>query len=154
MDKNKVVIIVLIIIIIALAAFVGASFINNQKDNIKVFNNTIDGVGTFNSINVTNFTLSNSSNDQQTDYLANDSRAQISITSSSSAIDVTISEAEKVNDSAKGHTIYKSTANVGEYKGEIRYFTILKDNDKDRYIMISTDNHNLTSMIVDSFKMF
>ena len=154
MDKNKIVIIVLIIIIIALATFVGASFINNQNDNIKVFNNTIEGVGTFNSINVTNFTLSNSSNDQQTNYLANDSRAQITITSSSSAIDVTISEAEKVNDSAKGHTIYKSTANVGEYKGEIRYFTILKDNDKDRYIMISTDNHNLTSMIVDSFKMF
>ena len=154
MEKNKVIIIVLVVIIIALAALVGASFMNNQKNDITVFNNTIDGVGTFNSTNVTNFTLANSSNDQQTNYVANDSRAQITTTSSSSAIEVTISEAEKVNDSAKGHTIYKDTANIGEYKGEVRYFTILKDNDKERYIMISTDDYNLTSMIVDSFKMF
>ncbi len=154
MEKNKLVIIVLVIIIIALAALVGASFMNNQKNDIKVFNNTIEGVGTFNSTNVTNFTKANSSNGQQTNYVANDSRAQITTTSSSSAIEVTISEAEKVNDSAKGHTIYKDTANIGEYKGEVRYFTILKDNDKERYIMISTDDYNLTSMIVDSFKMF
>lgn len=154
MEKNKLVIIVLVIIIIALAALVGASFMNNQKNDIKVFNNTIEGVGTFNSTNVTNFTKANSSNDQQTNYVANDSRAQITTTSSSSAMEVTISEAEKVNDSAKGHTIYKNTANIGEYKGEVRYFTFLKDNDNNRYIMISTDNHNLTSMIVDSFKMF
>ena len=155
MDKKNIMIIVLVIVVIALFAFIAMNFINNSpQNNVVIYNNSIDGLGTFNSTNVTNFTLANSSNDQQTNYVANDSRAQITTTSSSSAIEVTISEAEKVNDSAKGHTIYKDTANIGEYKGEVRYFTILKDNDKERYIMISTDDYNLTSMIVDSFKMF
>ena len=154
MDKNKMIIIILVIVITSLAALIGGSLFMNSKNDEIIYNNTIDDVGTFNSVNVTNFVLANSSNDRQTDYVGNDSRAQITTTSSSSAIEVTISEAEKVNDSAGGHTIYKNTANIGEYKGEIRYFSILKDNDKERYIMISTDNHNLTSMIVDSFKMF
>ena len=153
MDKNKILIIILVIIIIVLAALIGGSLFMNNNTEI-IYNNTIDDVGTFNSVNVTNFELANSSNDRQTNYIGNDSRAQITTTSSSSAIEVTISEAEKVNDSAGGHTIYKDTANIGEYKGEIRYFSILKDNDKERYIMISTDNHDLTGMIVDSFKMF
>ena len=155
MDKNKIIILILLIVIIVLAALVGLSFMNtNQKDDVKIFNNTIEGVGTFNTTNVTNFTLDNSSNDVQTDYVGNDSRAQVSTSTSSSAIEVSVSEAEKVNDSAKGHTIYKNTANIGEYKGEVRYFSFLTDNDKDRYIFISTGDYNLTCMIVDSFKMF
>ena len=129
-------------------------FLNNTKNEVVIYNNTIDGLGTFNSTNVTNFTLSDSSNNVQTNYIANDTIAQVTTTSSSSAIEITISEAEKVNDSAKGHTIYKNTANMGEHKGEVRYFTILKDNDNQRYVMISTADFNLTSMIVDSFKFF
>lgn len=153
MEKNHILIISLLIIIIAIIG--GILFItNNSIEEVTVYNNTIDGVGTFNSTNVTNFILDDSSNDIQTNYLANDSIAQISTTSSSSAIEVTTSEAERVNDSPEGHTIYKDTANIGEHKGEVRYFSILKDNDKERYIMISTDNFNLTSMIVDTFTIF
>lgn len=144
----------MVIIIIALAALISFSFLTNNQDNVKIYNNTIDGVGTFNTFNVTNFVLDNYSNDKQTNYLGNDSIAQVTTTTSSSVIDVTISEADKVNDSAEGHTIYKNTATIGEYKGEVRYFSILKDNEKDRYIFISTGDYNLTCMMVDSFKMF
>lgn len=145
----------MVIIIIALCALIGGFFMmNSQKDDVVIFNNTIDDIGTFNSTNVTNFTLSNRSNDLQTDYIANDTIAQVTVTSSSSAIEVTTSNAEKVNDSAEGHTIYKDTANVGEHKGDVRYFSILTDNEKSRYIMISTADHNLTGMMVDSFVMF
>ena len=45
-------------------------------------------------------------------------------------IEITDSEGEKVDDSAEGHTIYKTNANIGEFKGEVRYISILKDNDK------------------------
>lgn len=154
MNKNHIIIIILVIIIIALAALISFSFLTNNQDNVKIYNNTIDGVGTFNTFNVTNFVLDNYSNDKQTNYLGNDSIAQVTTTTSSSVIDVTISEADKVNDSAEGHTIYKNTATIGEYKGEVRYFSILKDNEKDRYIFISTGDYNLTCMMVDSFKMF
>ena len=119
-----------------------------------IYNNTIEGLGTFNSTNVTNFTLSNSSNEQQTNYIANDTIAQVTTTSSSSAVEITISEANKINDSAKGHTIYKDTANIGNHKGEVRYFSILKDNDNKRYVMISTADYNLTCMMVDTFKFY
>ena len=152
MNKNNIIIIFLVIVIIALITFIATPFIVNNQDNVIIYNNTIPDVGTFNSTNVTNFTLSNSTNDYQTDYIGNDSIAQISTTSSSSMIETTIDQADKVNDSAEGHTIYKNTANVGEYKGEIRYFSILQDNDNDRYVMISTADYNLTCMIVDSFK--
>ena len=156
MDKKKVIIIVLVIVIIALAAYIFAPslFMNSQKDTVKIYNNTIAGVGTFNTTNVTNFTLDNSSNNVQTDYLANDSRAQVSVINSTDfSMNASIAEAQKVNDSAKGHTIYKNTATVGQYKGEVRYFSYLKDNDKQRYVYISTGDYNLTCMIVDSFKM-
>ena len=152
MNKNNIIIIFLVIVIIALITFIATPFIVNNQDNVIIYNNTIPDVGTFNSTNVTNFTLSNSTNDYQTDYIGNDSIAQISTTSSSSMIETTIDQADKVNDSAEGHTIYKNTANVAEYKGEIRYFSILQDNDNDRYVMISTADYNLTCMIVDSFK--
>ena len=155
MDKKNIIIIVLAIAVIALIAYIAMGFVNiNPQDNVVIYNNSIDGLGTFNSTNVTNFTLSNSSNSQQTDYIANDTIAQVSTTSSSSAVEVTISEADKVNDSAEGHTIYKNTANMGAHKGEVRYFSILKDIDNQRYVMISTADYNLTCMIVDSFKFY
>lgn len=153
MNKNHIIIIILIVIIVALIALIALPFItDSQKDDIIIYNNTIEGVGTFNTTNVTNFTLDRETS-KQTDYLANDSISQISTTSSSYAIETTISEAEKVNDSAEGHTIYKNTANIGEHKGDVRYFSVLKDNDKDRYIFISTPDYNLTCMVVDSFKI-
>ena len=152
MDKKNIIIIALVIVVIILAILVAGVFINNNSENkVTIYNNTIDGVGTFNTTNVTNFTLTDRQNNQ-IDYIANDSIAQVTISSSSADVEVTISEADRVNDSAKGHTIYKNTANIGEHKGEVRYFSILKDNDNSRYILISTADYNLTCMIVDSFK--
>ncbi len=145
-------IIAIAIIVCGIINVYNANEIQKELNKPIVFNNTIEGVGTFQSINTTNFTISNSSNDQQTDYKANDTITQITTTSSSSAVEITKSEAEKVNDTPKGHTIYKNTANIGEHKGEVRYFTILKDNDNQRYIMISSGNYNLTAKIVDTFK--
>ena len=149
--ENRKIIIILVVILIVLAAAVAMLFVNKSNEPV-IYNNTIPGVGTFNSTNVTNFTYSDSSNDIQTDYIANDTIAQITVTKSSSAVEITTSEADRVNDSPKGHTIYKNTANVGKHKGEVRYFSILKDQDNGRYIMISTSDYNLTCMIVDSFK--
>ena len=155
MDKKNIIIIVLAIVVIALIALVATSFMNlNQKNDVVIYNNTIDGLGTFNTTNVTNFTLNESSNGRQTNYVANDTIAQITTTASSSAIEITISEADRVNDSAKGHTIYKNTATIGDHKGEVRYFSILKDQDNQRYVFISTADYNLTCMIVDSFKFY
>lgn len=154
MDKKNIVIIALVIILIVMAVLVAGIFINNDQNKVVIYNNTIDGVGTFNTTNVTNFTLSNSSNEYQTDYVANDTIAQVTTTSSSSLVDVTVSEAVRVNDSAEGHTIYKDTATIGEHKGDVRYFSILRDGDNQRYVFISTADYNLTCMIVDSFKFF
>ena len=155
MDKKNIIIIVLAIVVIALIALVATSFMNlNQKNDVVIYNNTIDGLGTFNTTNVTNFTLNESSNGRQTNYVANDTIAQITTTASSSAIEITVSEADRVNDSAKGHTIYKNTATIGDHKGEVRYFSILKDQDNQRYVFISTADYNLTYMIVDSFKFY
>ena len=150
MEKRKIIIILAVILIVMVAA-VAVLFINNSNKPV-IYVNTIPGVGTFNSTNVTNFTLTPSSYSYQTDYMANDSIAQVSVCTSSAVIEITISEADKVNDSAEGHTIYKTTANVGEHKGEVRYFSILNDQDNGRYIFISTADYNLTCMIVDSFK--
>lgn len=153
MNRNHIIITVLVIIIVALSVFIALPFITDSpKDDVVIYNNTIEGIGTFNTTNVTNFTFDRET-EKQTDYLANDSISQISTFTSSAVIETTISEADKVNDSSEGHTIYKNTANIGEYKGEVRYFSILKDNDKDRYIFISTGDYNLTCMIVDSFKI-
>ena len=118
----------------------------NKGNGTKIYNNTINGVGTFNTTNITNFTLSNSSNDYHTNYVANDTITQITTTSSSSLIEITFSEADKVNDSAKGHTIYKNTANISEHKEEVRYFSILKDK--------KTANKNLTKLIDTNFKTY
>ncbi len=155
MDKKNIIIIVLAIVIIALIAVVASSFVNfNTEKGPVVYNNTIEGLGTFNTTNVTNFTLNESSNSVQNNYVGNDTIAQVTTTSSSSAVEITISEADRVNDSAKGHTIYKTTANIGSHKGEVRYFSILKDQDNQKYVMISTGDYNLTSMMVDSFKFY
>ncbi|MBO6273966.1 MAG: hypothetical protein J6M91_00195, partial [Methanobrevibacter sp.] len=135
MDKKNIIIIVLAIVIIALVAVVASSFVNfSSEKGPVVYNNTIEGLGTFNTTNVTNFTLNESSNSVQNNYVGNDTIAQVTTTSSSSAIEITISEADRVNDSAKGHTIYKNTATIGDHKGEVRYFSILKDQDNQRYV--------------------
>ena len=157
MDKNKIIIIILVIIIIALAALIGGFlFMNNTKDDTVIYNNTIDDVGTFNTTNVTNFTLDEeSTNYKGTHYLANSTiMAEVTTFTQTYLMENTISSSEKVNDSPKGHTIYKTTSNIGDRKGEVRYVSFLTDNDRQRHIEINSEDYNLTCMMVDSFKMF
>ncbi len=157
MDKNHTIIIILVIVIIALAAIIGGFlFMNNPKNNVVIYNNTIEDVGTFNTTNVTNFTLDNeSSTDAQTHYLVEDPLvAEVTVFSQTSLMENTIDGAEKVNDSPEGHVIYKNTANIGEHKGDVRYISFLTDNERQRHIMINSADYNLTCMMVDSFKMF
>jgi len=157
MDKNRIIIIILVIIIIALAALIGGFlFMNNAKDDTVIYNNTIDDVGTFNTTNVTNFTLDEeSTNYKGTHYLANSTiMAEVTTFTQTYLMENTISSSEKVNDSPKGHTIYKTTSNIGDRKGEVRYVSFLTDNDRQRHIEINSEDYNLTCMMVDSFKMF
>ena len=65
------------IIVCGIINVYNANEIQKELNKPIIFNNTIEGVGTFQSINTTNFTISNSSNDQQTDYKANDTITQI-----------------------------------------------------------------------------
>ena len=148
--NKKMIIIIVVIAILAIAG--GLYYMNkNQTKNVLVYNNTIKDVGSFKSCDVSDFKLSPIGDDGQTHYVGNDTIAQISVITSASAIDDAVSDAEKVNDSAGGHTIYKNTANVGEHKGDVRYFAVLEDNG--RFIFITTDSYNNTCTIVDSFEI-
>ena len=153
MNKNHIIIIILVIVIIALSALVGISLLGNQKDNVIVYNNTIKGVGTFNPTNVNNFTF-DSAKDGTDYYLANDSKTQVAVIGDKDVMKITKDDSERVNDSAAGHTIYKTTANVGKYKGEVRYTSFLENGDKDQYIYLGSPDYNVTCMMVDTFKMF
>ena len=156
MDKNHIIIGILVIVIVSLIALLCVPFLTNNEEEITIYNNTIDDVGTFNTTNVTNFTLDEeSTNEKGTHYLADGlPLAEIVVFSQTYLMENTIEDAEKVNDSPEGHAIYKNTANIGEYKGEVRYFSFLTDNEKERHILINSADYNLTCMMVDSFKMF
>ena len=152
----------ILIIILVLAVIVGASVIlygsqmNSimiHKDEPVIYNNTIEGVGAFQSMNATNFTENYTSARGQTFYTSNLTGCEISTISDSDMVEITKNEADKVNDSPKGHTIYKNTANIGEHKGEVRYISFIKDQDNNRWIMISSPDKNLTDLMVDSFKV-
>ena len=153
MNKNHIIIIILVIVIIALSALVGISLLGNQKDNVIVYNNTIKGVGTFNTTNVTNFTF-DYAKDGTDYYIANDSKTQVSVTGDKEVMEITKDDSERVNDSAAGHTIYKTTATVGKYKGEVRYVSFLENGDKNQYIYLGSPDYNVTCMMVDTFRMF
>ena len=150
-----------ILIILVIAVIVGAGVIlyGNQLQSIMthknepiIYNNTIDGVGAFQSTNATNF-KENGTTNGQTFYTSNLTGCEISTIADSDMVEITKNESVKVNDSPKGHTIYKNTANTGDKKGEVRYFTFIKDQDNSRWIMINSPNKNLTDLMVDSFKV-
>ena len=151
----------ILIIILVIAVIVGACVIlyGNQLQSIMthknepvIYNNTIDGVGAFQSTNATNF-KENGTTNGQTFYTSNLTGCEISTITEGDMVEITKNESVKVNDSPKGHTIYKNTANTGDKKGEVRYFTFIKDQDNNRWIMINSPNKNLTDLMVDSFKV-
>lgn len=153
MNRNHVIIIILVVVITALGALIGLSMFGEQKDDVVVYNNTIEGVGTFNTTNVTNFTF-DYEKDGTNYYIANDSKTQVAVITDRDVMELTRDNCERVNDSAAGHTIYKTTANMGKYKGEVRYKSLLENPDKDQYIYMGGPDYNVTCMMVDSFKMF
>ena len=152
----------ILIIILVLAVIVGASVIlyGNQINNIItqnngpiIYNNTIEGVGAFQSTNATNFTENETTPKGQTFYSSNWTGCEISTLPNIDKWEVPDTDCVKVNDSPKGHTIYKLTANMGEHKGEVRYVSYLKDIDNDRWISVGSPDKNLTDLMVDSFKV-
>ena len=78
MDKKNIIIIILTIILIIIAILAGGLFLtNNNTNEPTIYTNTIEGLGTFNTTNVTNFTF-DAEKTYQTDYLANDTITQVS----------------------------------------------------------------------------
>lgn len=127
-----------------------------QKESNKpiIYNNTIEGVGTFQSVNATNFTNIKDDGTGQVYYKSNLTGAEISVCDKDKKyFDINLLQGEKVNDTPKGHTIYKTHATVGESAGEVRYTAVIYDNDNNRIILISSPDKNLTDMMVDSFKV-
>ena len=153
MNKRNIIIIVLIIVVIAAIALYAYGSLNKNSFDVNaptVYANSIKDVGSFNTTSVTNFTLNNSTNDVQTDYVANDNITRVSVTSDSNFINATIDGATRVNETTNAHTIYKDTVTDGKYKGEIRYISILTDNNK--FFIVSSPDYNLTAMMADTFK--
>ena len=152
----------ILIIILFLAIIIGASVIlyGNQVNNIMthknepiIYNNTIEGVGAFQSMNATNFTENETSSKGQTFYTSNWTGCEITTLPNIDSWEIPDTDAVKVNDSPKNHTIYKITANMGEHKGEVRYISYLKDSDNNRWITVASPDKNLTDLMVDSFKV-
>lgn len=153
MNKRNILIIVLLIVVIAAIALYASGSLNNNTLNVNaptVYSNSIKDVGTFNTTSVTNFTLDNSTNDVQKDYVANDKITRVSLTSDSNLINATIDGATRINETTNAHTIYKDTVTDGQHKGETRYISILTDNNK--FVIVSSADYNLTSMMADTFK--
>lgn len=155
MNKKTILIIILVIAVIVGASVIlyGSQSIMIHKDEPVIYNNTIEGVGAFQSMNATNFTENYTSARGQTFYTSNLTGCEISTIPDGDMVEITKNEAVMVNDSPKGHTIYKNTANIGEHKGEVRYISFIKDQDNNRWIMINSPDKNLTDLMVDSFKV-
>lgn len=156
MNKKTILIIILVLAVIGGASvFLYGSQAKNimtHKNEPIIYNNTVEGVGAFQSMNATNFT-ENETRNGQTFYTSNWTGCEISTITDGDMVEITKNEAVKVNDSPKGHTIYKNTANIGDKKGEVRYISFIKDQDNNRWIMINSPNKNLTDLMVDSFKV-
>lgn len=156
MNNKKLKTICVAIIAIAIIVCGIINIYNAQKELNKpvIYNNTIEGVGTFQSVNATNFTNIKDDGTGQVYYKSNLTGAEISVCDKDKKyFDINLLQGEKVNDSPKGHTIYKTHATVGEGAGEVRYTAVIYDNDNNRIIVISSPDKNLTDMMVDSFKV-
>ena len=156
MDKKTILIIILVLAVIVCAGVIlyGSQMksVTTPKNEPIIYNNTVEGVGAFQTTNATNFTENKTVNGQ-TFYTSNLTGCEISTISDGDMVEITKKEAEKVNDSPKNHTIYKNTANMGDRKGEVRYISFIKDQDNNRWIMINSPDKNLTDLMVDSFKV-
>ena len=158
MNNKKTIIICAAIIIIAVIVsgimIYHANEIQKEANKPIIYNNTIEGVGTFQSVNATNFTNIKDDGTGQVYYKSNLTGAEISVCDKDKkCFDINLLQGEKVNDSPKGHTIYKTHATVGEGAGEVRYTAVIHDNDNNRIIVIGSPDKNLTDMMVDSFKV-
>ena len=158
MDNKKTIIICAAIIIIAVIVsgimIYHANEVQKELNKPIIYNNTIDGVGTFQSVNATNFTNIKDDGQGQIYYKSNLTGAEVSVNDNNKKFfNIEELQAEKVNESPKGHTIYKVHATVGEHAGEVRYCSVINDKDNNRFMIISSPNKNLTDLMVDSFKI-
>lgn len=60
---------------------------------------------------------------------------------------------EYPSETYNNRVIHTSTANVGEYVGEVRYMTFIEDNNKNVVVDISSDNKDEVFFIADSLKI-
>lgn len=159
MNNKKLITICIAIIVIAIIVC-GIINVYNEQEIQKelnkpiVFNNTIEGIGTFQSTNCTNFTNIKDDGNGQIFYKSNWTGAEISVSDKDKRyFDLDTLQGEKVNDSPKGHTIYKTHADIGEGAGQVRYTAVINDNDNNRIIMVQSPNKNITDLMIDSFKV-
>lgn len=147
-------IIAIAIIVCGIISAYNTNELQKELNKPVIYNNTIEGVGTFQSVNATNFTNIKDDGTGQVYYKSNLTGAEISVCDKDKKyFDINLLQGEKVNDTPKGHTIYKTHATVGESAGEVRYTAVIYDNDNNRIILISSPDKNLTDMMVDSFKV-
>ena len=157
MNTKKLTTICVAIIIIAIVVC-GIIYVYNanevQLNKPVIYNNTIEGVGTFQSVNCTNFTNIEDDGNGQVFYKSNLTGAEVSVVDKDKRyFDMDLLQAEKVNDTPKGHTIYKTHATVGEGAGQVRYTAVINDNTNNRIILIGSPDKNLTDLMVDTFKV-
>ncbi len=144
----------IIIAIIVCGIIINANEFQKELNKPVIYNNTIEGVGTFQSTNCTNFTNVKDDGNGQIYYKSNLTGAEISVCDMDKRyFDLNLLQGEKVNDSPKGHTIYKTHATVGENAGQVRYTAVINDNDNNRIIIVSSPDKNLTDLMIDSFKV-
>jgi hypothetical protein len=147
-------IITIAIIVCGIITVYNTHEIQKELNKPVIYNNTIEGVGTFQSTNCTNFTNIKDDGNGQIYYKSNLTGAEVSVCDKDKRFfDMDLLQAEKVNDSPKGHTIYKTHANVGECAGQVRYTAVINDDSNNRIILISSPDKNLTDLMVDTFKV-
>ena len=119
------------------------------------------GVGTFNCSEDINFTLTNSS-DGFNEYTNQNKTYYIKVidfkeTSANHGIGYNMA-IDYIRDypssTVDGVTVYNTTANIGNYIGELRHMALINNADEDIYIIISTPSVDDTVEIANSLEFY
>ena len=155
MDKKTILIIAVLIVVIAALAF---GILNSLNSAPKVHAVDVD-VGTFNCSENINFTLRNSSNgfyeysNENQTYTVKVMKFNESDYYHSYGYNMALDKIRGYPSSTvDGVIVYNSTANVGQYVGQLRHMALIDNNDKNINIEISTPSVDETVLIANSFR--
>ena len=155
MDKKTILIIAVLIVVIAALAF---GILNSLNSSPKVHAVDVD-VGTFNCSENINFTLRNSSNgfyeysNENQTYTVKVMKFNESDYYHSYGYNLALDKIRGYPSSTvDGVIVYNSTANVGQYVGQLRHMALIDNNDKNINIEISTPSVDETVLIANSFR--